>query len=348
MGNKVKISFIIRTLNEDKYISNTINRIIKFGNVTNTIVEIVVVDSGSTDNTIKIIKDYISINSNIKLVNIDKSEWSWGRSINLGVKNSIGEYVVLISAHCFLRFSRPLLNVIELFDNKKISAVYGRQLPIDYMDPFEEFSLNINYTSSNIITSPKDILNGSATYISNAIAMYRSSDIINSPFDEEASSLEDFLWASKQALKGYSVAYVPEMSVYHSHQINVDTIYRREYYRCLESNRYLNQIVDDRKRKLIKKIVYKPYSIFYMIKNIILFYNSKIADKYKIKLATVIEYYKIIYHARVNSYYDSISRNDSNCNYWNGSDSNHLASGNLKVFCNSLLKDDKCELLPYD
>ena len=50
-------------------------------------------------------------------------------------------------------------------------------------------------------------------------------------FNEVLSSYEDVEWAIKVQNAGYKLKYIPEAAVYHSHNINVNSIYRRWYWR---------------------------------------------------------------------------------------------------------------------
>ena len=82
----IEISIIIRTYNESKYLDKILQNI-KIQNTKFT-KEIVLVDSGSTDNTVEIAK-----NHNCKILHIKKEDFTFGRSLNIGCQAALGKYV---------------------------------------------------------------------------------------------------------------------------------------------------------------------------------------------------------------------------------------------------------------
>ena len=86
-----KVSVIIRTYNEGLYITNLL-RAIKQQEYPN--IEIILVDSESTDDTVKLAEQYCD-----KIVGIKKSDFTFGYSLNKGIENSTGDFLVLVSAH---------------------------------------------------------------------------------------------------------------------------------------------------------------------------------------------------------------------------------------------------------
>ena len=95
------ISIIIRTFNEEKWIAMCLKAIAS--QVLKMPIEIIIVDSQSSDNTIKraqqVAKDY-SLDIKFLTYKPGKNGYRPGESLNFGWKNSIGDYVVFLSAHC--------------------------------------------------------------------------------------------------------------------------------------------------------------------------------------------------------------------------------------------------------
>ena len=89
-------------------------------------VEIIIVDNDSTDDSLRIVNTFDFLD--ITRVNIDKNEYSPGRSLNIGVKESSNDYLMILSAHCEITkfdFSR----VKKQLDGG-VGAVWGKQIPI--------------------------------------------------------------------------------------------------------------------------------------------------------------------------------------------------------------------------
>jgi len=85
-----KVSVIIPTFNRQEYIQRAIKSVLA---QTYKDFEIIVVNDGSTDNTVEILKLYLP---KIKLINIENSGVSFAR--NLGVKNSNGDLIAFLDS----------------------------------------------------------------------------------------------------------------------------------------------------------------------------------------------------------------------------------------------------------
>ena len=83
-----KASIIIRTKNEEKWISICLNAIFKqdYKNF-----EVIIVDNCSTDKTVEKAKEW-----NVKVVTL--KEFKPGNAINYGIENSSGDYLICLSA----------------------------------------------------------------------------------------------------------------------------------------------------------------------------------------------------------------------------------------------------------
>jgi len=90
------ISIVIPTINEEKNILLTINRLNNLKNLNNP--EIIIVDDNSTDNTVNIIKDFIQKKKlDIKLIR-NYSNLGLGYALKLGYENSKYKFVMFLDA----------------------------------------------------------------------------------------------------------------------------------------------------------------------------------------------------------------------------------------------------------
>lgn len=85
--------------------------------------EIILVESGSTDSTVKIASRY----PNVQIVPIKK--FSHGYARNLGAKHATGEIIVLMTQDALPRDKTWLQKLLEPFSDDKVVAVYSRQVP---------------------------------------------------------------------------------------------------------------------------------------------------------------------------------------------------------------------------
>lgn len=112
-------AIIIRSRNEEVWIGETLNRLMK---QTYKNFEIIIVDSGSTDKTLEIVKKYP-----VKVVSILPQEFTYPLAINIGIKNSAAStYLVILSAHSLPINPHWLKNGIDKFSKRSnVFGVYG-------------------------------------------------------------------------------------------------------------------------------------------------------------------------------------------------------------------------------
>src|SRR3546814_9382361 len=91
------VSIVIRTLNEARYLGELLEGIAS-QETQGLDVETVLIDSGSTDDTLAIAEKHGCV-----ITHITREEFSFGRSLNLGCEAAQGEVLILISGHCVPR-----------------------------------------------------------------------------------------------------------------------------------------------------------------------------------------------------------------------------------------------------
>lgn len=96
------LSIIIPVYNSGKYIARCLDSIIKSGLPLNNI-EIIIINDGSTDNSLHIIKSEISKFPNHKL--ISQANQGAGAARNTGIKNSVGQYIWFIDSDDYINTS---------------------------------------------------------------------------------------------------------------------------------------------------------------------------------------------------------------------------------------------------
>lgn len=96
-SSKPKISLVIPVYNSEKFLRRTLNSVL---NQTFKDIEVIIINDGSTDNSINIIKEYIEKHNNFYL--IDQENKGQGAARNVGVKRSKGEYITFLDSDDFL------------------------------------------------------------------------------------------------------------------------------------------------------------------------------------------------------------------------------------------------------
>lgn len=202
----IVISIIIRTKNEEKWIGRCLESI--FSQKINAEIEVVLVDNESTDYTVEIAKRYpVS-----QYININ--EFLPGKALNKGIRASIGDYIVCISAHCIPEKENWLEKMLSNFDNTTdIAGVYGRQIPLSFTDPIDKRDLLIVFGLDKRIQE-KDY------FFHNANSMVPRHIWKKFPFDEQVTNIEDRVWGKEVITEGYKIIYEPEAAVYHHHGLH--------------------------------------------------------------------------------------------------------------------------------
>ena len=198
-----KVSVIIRTLNEERWIDACLRAVYDQDHPD---VEVVLVDNRSTDRTLDIVSGYPVV-----LETID--EFRPGLALNIGVRASSGDVLVFISGHCVPVDPHWLTNLIAPLDDPEVAGVYGRQEPLSYTSDLDKRDLLTVFG-----LDPK--VQRRDPFFHNANSAMRRSTWDRFPFDEEVSNVEDRIWGRQVIEAGLTIRYEPDASVYHWHGIN--------------------------------------------------------------------------------------------------------------------------------
>ncbi len=209
----LQISIIIRTKNEENFIGKTLQSL--FNQKVEYPFEVIVVDSGSTDSTLNIVRKY-----DVKIMNILPEQFTYGFSLNHGIGESSGKIICSLSAHCIPTSEQWLLELIRPITDGTAHATYGRQVPVKGVNPFEEVSLSKHFPENEKKTGRVPFSNANCAFMKKMWEKIK--------FDEMLPSWEDYLWYI--LLKDtYLFKYCPEAAVYHTHPFLIRTIVKRTY-----------------------------------------------------------------------------------------------------------------------
>ena len=89
----MKLSIIIPVYNAEKYLDKCMKSI--FDNIENSF-EVILINDGSKDNSLKIIKELMKKYKNIELIDNSNNGVSYSR--NLGIKKAKGNYIMFVDA----------------------------------------------------------------------------------------------------------------------------------------------------------------------------------------------------------------------------------------------------------
>jgi rhamnosyltransferase len=212
-------SIIIRSYNEERYIAKLLDGIFKQDLPFGWEIEVIVVDSGSTDSTVS-----ISRHMGAKIILISKDQFSFGRALNLGCLEAKGDIFLFASAHVYPVYKDWINNILEPFNNPKIALVYGRQIGNE-TTKFSEHQIFDKWFPAN------SDYNQFHPFCNNANCAIRSSLWKIQPYDEYLTGLEDLDWAQRIINKGYWIVYEASALIVHIHEetyAKIENRYRRE------------------------------------------------------------------------------------------------------------------------
>ena len=207
------ISVVIRAKNEEKSIGSTLKGL--RGQDITFPIETLLIDSGSTDRTLIIAREY-----NCKIILVPQELFTYGYALNRGIKESSGEIICLLSAHCIPRNERWLAELVQPIVAGSVHATFGRQVPVPGVNPFEELSLRKHFP-------PLPKKSGRVPF-SNANCAFLKEMWNVMPFNETLPGWEDYLWYLLLNER-YIFQYRPEAAVTHTHPFSIKSVMRRTY-----------------------------------------------------------------------------------------------------------------------
>jgi rhamnosyltransferase len=209
-----KVSVVIRTLNEGRYLPDLLAAI-RQQVCPGIELETVLVDSGSTDDTLEIAQGF-----GVRIVHIRKEVFSFGRSLNYGCAAATGDALIIVSGHCIPTTTRWVAGLVAPLGKNRIVFTYGGQCG-NQQSHFSERRIFQKYFP------PDDHLPQEGFYCNNANSALLRDVWTSHPFDEELTGLEDMHLAKRLVGAGYKIGYVASASVFHLHDESWPQIRRR-------------------------------------------------------------------------------------------------------------------------
>jgi len=218
----VKITVIIPTYNAELFLPKLLRPLV------NEKYEILIIDSSSDDNTVKIAQSY-----GVKIFTIPKKEFNHGGTRNLAIQEASGDILVYLTQDAIPVSNDSVKKLINpIIKHSNVGMAYGRQLPHPNADFFGAFARSYNYPENSQLKTIQDIsrLGIKTVFASNSFAAYRKKYLIEvGRFPTNTILSEDTYVAARMIKKGLTIAYVAEAQVYHSHNYTIMEEFKRYF-----------------------------------------------------------------------------------------------------------------------
>lgn len=189
--------------------------------------EIVVIDSSSEDNTVKIAEEF-----GAKTMVIPKHAFNHGGTRNVAAAGAEGDILVFMTQDALPADNTLLRALTTPMNEPDIAVAFGRHIPRPDASPLEIFARHFNYPEKGSVKGMNDISDyGIKTFFSSNVCSAVRKDLFLKAgmFPEGVRANEDMLMAARLILQGYRVAYVPDAGVIHSHNYSLLKQFRRYY-----------------------------------------------------------------------------------------------------------------------
>ncbi len=224
-----RVSIVIPTKNGGDDIGNCLSSI--FAQETETDLEVILIDSGSTDKTLETIGQFP-----VQLIEIKPEEFGHGRTRNLGARLATGRYLVFLNQDAVPANRFWLSSLIRNMTDRSIAGVYSRWLPKPGCNPIEAQEVSSIFGPIKEIKNLKNVTE--SDYRKNIDRLIRFSTVSccmtkntweERPFNEKILIGEDQEWAKRVLEAGYTLVYEPQSIVYHSHNYSVQAYFKRNF-----------------------------------------------------------------------------------------------------------------------
>jgi rhamnosyltransferase len=225
--------------------------------------EVIIIDSGSTDGTLDILKNYP-----VRLYQIPPEEFNHGATRNYGVSLAKGDFIMMTVQDAIAMDNSWLEKLLTHFKDKSVAGVCGMQMvpqsaqinPFDWTRPVNQPAVRKfqfkNASEFHILPPHKkreicgwDDVN----------SMYRKTLLVKYPF-EHVKFGEDIRWAVKIINAGYKIVYDPNAKVAHYHPFDKTNEFNRKYIEIAQDDIILE--LKSRRIPLLKSfalLLYKSY-----------------------------------------------------------------------------------------
>lgn len=203
-----KVSLIVPCYNEENNVSKTLQSILNL-NYPKENLEIVVIDDGSTDNTLQESLEFAKKDKRIKVFH--KENGGKYTALNLGISKATSQYIGTVDADSFLH-KDSLKKIMEQFEDQKIMAVTS-SIKIANPKTILEGVQYVEYLMSNLVKKTFSFLNG-ITVVPGPLSVFNKKVFSKIGLYKKAHQTEDLEMAFRMQKNNMVIAQAVDAIVY--------------------------------------------------------------------------------------------------------------------------------------
>lgn len=191
-------------------------RLLKSLKMQSALFDILIVDSSSSDGTEELAREHVGC-----VLSISSSQFNHGGTRQMMVdRHPDYDVYVFLTQDVYLEDPCAIEKLLAHFDEPKVGAVCGRQLPHTDASALAAHARFFNYPATSRVKSINDCseLGIKTPFISNSFSAYRRDALMAvGGFPEHVILSEDMYVAAKMLIAGWHVAYAGDAVCRHSH-----------------------------------------------------------------------------------------------------------------------------------
>lgn len=270
-----RISIVTPTFNQGQYIEQTIQSVIN-QNYPN--LEYIIIDGGSIDATLEIIKQYP-----VQLYQMPPEEFNHELTRQFGVEKAKGEFIVFTVLDAMAHDEYWIKNMIRHFMDEKVTGVYGQQIVLQHKDknPHQWFrpqslpKIGIkHFPEKGSFEKLDNEAQFRASQWDDVTACYRASIIKNYPFTRTGFA-EDLIWAKEALKRGDKLISDPNAMVEHYHHVGFKDQAKRTLFFLYHVYSFFNFVPKNKYNfRILPYILYRNFKYRASLK--CFFYHAKL------------------------------------------------------------------------
>ncbi|HEY1952200.1 MAG TPA: alcohol dehydrogenase catalytic domain-containing protein [Gemmatimonadaceae bacterium] len=208
-------TILIRAFNEERWLPEVLDAIER---QRYRDFEILLVDSGSVDRT----REIVAARGG-RVVRMRADDFTFGHSLNVGIREARGSFIVILSAHAIPTGENWLESLITPLRQPNTAMVFGGQRG----HALSKFSEAMDF--ERVFPARSQLMDEYDVFVNNANSAIRRDLWEQHQFDEGLPGLEDAEWAKHWVLLGKDVRYEAGASIYHVHTESWPQVRNRFY-----------------------------------------------------------------------------------------------------------------------